>query len=61
MTALLQLYDKWVELMEEGKLVGIMMIDQSTAFELCDHEILKKKSGYCVEEGLQRIHGYQVT
>ena len=42
-TALLQLYDKWVELMEEGKLVGIMMIDQSAAFDLCYHEILKRK------------------
>ena len=42
-TAMIQLYDKWVELMEEGKLLGIMLIDQSDAFDLCDHEVLKRK------------------
>ena len=29
--------------MEEGKIVGIMMIDQSAAFDLCDHFLLVKK------------------
>ena len=42
-TAMIQLYDKWVQLMEEGQLVGIMLIDQSAAFDLCDHEVLKKE------------------
>ena len=30
--------------MEEGKLVGIMMIDQSAAFDLCDHQLLIEKT-----------------
>ena len=42
-TALIQMYNNWVEAMEEGKLVGVMMIDQSAAFELCDHVILIEK------------------
>ena len=42
-TALVQMYNKWVEEMEEGKLVGVLMIDQSAAFDLCDHQILVEK------------------
>ena len=29
--------------MEEGKLVGVMMINQSAAFDLCDHHLLVEK------------------
>jgi hypothetical protein len=29
--------------MEEGRLVGVMMIDQSAAFDLCDHKLLIEK------------------
>ena len=42
-TALVQMYNVWIEQMEEGKLVGIMMIDQSAAFDLCDHLLLVQK------------------
>ena len=42
-TALVQMYNNWVEHMEEGKLVGVMMIDQSAAFDLCDHKLLIEK------------------
>ena len=42
-TALIEMYDKWVEDMEEGKTVAIMMIDQSAAFDVCDHIILEAK------------------
>ena len=42
-TALVQMYNNWVEHMEEGKLVGVMMIDQSAAFDLCDHQLLIEK------------------
>ena len=42
-TALVQMYNTWVEQMEEGQMVGIMMIDQSAAFDLCDHVLLAKK------------------
>ena len=42
-TALLQLYDKWVEEVEQGKKVGILICDQSAAFDLCDHSILIQK------------------
>ena len=42
-TALVQMYNNWIKQMEEGKLVGMMMIDQSAAFDLCDHHLLVEK------------------
>ena len=39
-TALNQLYDKWVEEVEEGNMVGVLFTDQSAAFDLCDHNLL---------------------
>ena len=42
-TALLQLYDRWVEEIEEDKMVGVLFCDQSAAFDLCDHDILIDK------------------
>ena len=42
-TALIQMYDQWIEEMEQGKLVGVMMIDLSAAFDMVDHMLLLKK------------------
>ena len=43
-TALIQLlYDKWVEEVEDGKMVGVLFCDQSAEFDLCDHTIRIKK------------------
>jgi hypothetical protein len=42
-TALVQMYDSWVEQVEEGKMVGVLLCDQSAAFDLCDHYILVEK------------------
>ena len=42
-TALNQLYDRWVEQVEAGNMVGVLFCDQSAAFDLCDHEILIEK------------------
>ena len=42
-TALVQMYNIWVEQMEERQMVGIMMKVQSAAFDLCDHVLLAKK------------------
>jgi hypothetical protein len=42
-TALNQLYDKWVEEVDEGNLVGVLFCNQSAAFDLCDHNILLEK------------------
>ena len=44
-TALIQLYDRWVEQVEEDKMVGVLLCDQSAAFDLCDHPILLGKLG----------------
>ena len=42
-TALNQLYDRWVEDVEAGNMVGVLFCDQSAAFDLCDHSILIQK------------------
>ena len=42
-TPLIQLYDMWAEQAEEGKLVGVLICDQSAAFDLCDHYLLVEK------------------
>ena len=42
-TALIQMYDRWVEEVDDGNMVGVMMIDLSAAFDMVDHDILLKK------------------
>lgn len=42
-TALTQMYDTWVEQVEDGKMVGVLICDQSAAFDLCDHYLLVEK------------------
>ena len=42
-TALIQLYDKWADDVENDKMVGVLICDQSAAFDLCDHYLLIEK------------------
>ena len=42
-TALIQMYDQWMEEVEEGMMVGVMMIDLSAAFYMVDHVLLLRK------------------
>ena len=42
-TALAQMYDQWVEEVEEGKIVGAMLVDSSAAFDMVEVPILLKK------------------
>ena len=42
-TALIQLYDRWAEEIEQEKMVGVLVCDQSAAFDLCDHSLLLEK------------------
>ena len=42
-TALVQLYDRWAEEIDDGKLVGVLVCDQSAAFDVCDHYLLVEK------------------
>ena len=60
-TALTQLYDTWLEEVEKGNMVGVLLCDQSAAFDLCDHHLLTYKvklmglchgfGATCLEEG----------
>ena len=43
MTALLQMYDRWVRAASEGQVSGVILIDLSAAFDLVDSDILIKK------------------
>ena len=42
-TALIQMYDRWVEEVDDGNMVGVMMVDLSAAFDMVDHDILLEK------------------
>lgn len=43
MTALLTIYDKWVRSVNEKKLVGVLCMDMTAAFDLVDRDILVEK------------------
>ena len=45
-SVLIQMYDTWVQEVEEGNMVGVMMIDLSAAFDMVDYDILLKKRSY---------------
>jgi hypothetical protein len=36
-TALIQVYDVWVEAVQEKELVGVCFLDMSAAFDIVDH------------------------
>ena len=42
-TAMLQMYDTWVQAVDKGKLCGVCMLDMSAAFDVVDHSILLSK------------------
>ena len=42
-TALINIVEKWLKAMNEGKLVGVIMVDFRKAFDLVDHHILLRK------------------
>ena len=42
-TALIQMYDGWLQAVESGQLAGVCMLDMSAAFDVLDHELLLQK------------------
>ena len=42
-TALVQMYDGWMQAIENGLLTGICLLDMSAAFDTVNHELLLKK------------------
>ena len=42
-TALIQMYDGWLEAAEAGTLAGVCLLDMSAAFDVVDHDLLLKK------------------
>ena len=42
-TALIEMYDSWVEALERGELSGVMFVDLSAAFDCVDHSLLLEK------------------
>ena len=39
------MYDQWLDEVEAGMMVGVMMIDLSVAFDMVDHQLLLQKLG----------------
>ena len=42
-TALVEMYDQWIEALENDKLSAVVMLDLSAAFDVVDHQILIQK------------------
>ena len=42
-TALIQMYDNWIQEVDRGNMVGVMMVDLSAAFDMVDHPLLLQK------------------
>jgi hypothetical protein len=42
-TAMIQMYDSWVQAVDKGQLTGVCMLDMSAAFDVVDHGILLDK------------------
>ena len=42
-TALLQMYDVWLDSLEKGEMAGVCFLDMSAAFDIVDHPILLSK------------------
>ena len=41
--ALIQIYDEWLENMDDGKLTGVVFLDIRNVFDSINHKILLKK------------------
>ena len=52
-TALVQMYDSWLQAVETGQLAGVCLLDMSAAFDVVDHDLLLQKlSLYGMEENI---------
>ena len=38
-----QVHDVWIEEVVRGNMIGVILCDQSAAFDLCDHHLLIEK------------------
>ena len=43
-TALINTIDKWLKALNDGELVGVIMVDYAKAFDMVPHEIILKKN-----------------
>ena len=43
LSAMIQMYDTWVQAVDKGDFSGVCMLDMSAAFDVVDHEILVEK------------------
>ena len=61
-TAMIQMYDTWVQAVDKGELAGVCMLDMSAAFDVVDHCILVDKFKlYGFDEGsVKWIENYLV-
>ena len=52
-TALLEMYDIWLDSLEKGDMAGVCFLDMSAAFDIVDHPILLDKLAlYGFDDGM---------
>ena len=51
-TALIQMFDSWIEAFEDDEVSAVLMLDMSAAFDVVDHQILLNKL---------KLHGFEVS
>ena len=42
-TAIIEMYDQWVDAVDKGNMAGVMMLDLSAAYDLADHQVILDK------------------
>jgi hypothetical protein len=57
-TTLIQMHDQWMEDLEDGKMVAVTMVDQSAAFDVCDHRIILDKLKLLGMENVDWVASY---
>ena len=57
-TTLIQMHNRWMEDLEDGKTVAETMVDQSAAFDVCDHLIILNKLKLLGLENVDWIASY---
>ena len=44
-TAIIELYDRWLEAVDNGNIAGCMMLNLSAAYDLASHDLILQKLG----------------
>ena len=57
-TTLIQMHQQWMEDLEDGKIVAVTLVDQSAAFDVCNHTIIESKLRLLGLESVEWVSSY---